>query len=175
MRKNLRYLRYLFWHKLYVFVECLKMGLLWQGLTHDLSKFRPSEWGPYLEYFYGDKYLSRENIVQVGGPHLVECYRILGCRFKEDVEADYDWAWLLHQHRNPHHWQFYILREDLGWERVLPMPDRYRKEMLADWKGAGRALGKPDTRAWYLKNRCHIRLYPDTQAWIEERLGVVNE
>lgn len=47
---------------------------------------------------------------------------------------------------------------------AMPMPNRYRDEMLADWIGAGRALGKPDTRAWYHANRDKIILHPDTQA-----------
>lgn len=54
----------------------------------------------------------------------------------------------------------------------LPMPDCYRREMLADWRGAGLALGKPDTRGWYLANRENIQLHPETRAWVEEQLGV---
>lgn len=52
------------------------------------------------------------------------------------------------------------------------MPDVYRREMLADWRGAGRASGNPDTQAWYLANRANIFLHPETQAWIEAQLGI---
>lgn len=56
---------------------------------------------------------------------------------------------------------------------VLPMPDRYRREMLADWIGAGRAyLGNPDTCAWYLENRAKLILHPETRAWLEKELGL---
>jgi len=54
----------------------------------------------------------------------------------------------------------------------MPMPDRYRKEMLADWRGAGRAYGNPNTSAWYLENKDNIVLSPSTRDWIESELGV---
>jgi hypothetical protein len=51
------------------------------------------------------------------------------------------------------------------------MPDRYRREMLADWRGAGRAItGQDNTRAWYLKNRENIWLHPTTRTWVEHQL-----
>ena len=51
------------------------------------------------------------------------------------------------------------------------MPDKYRREMLADWMGAGRALGKPNTLEWYTANQGKITLHPETRQWIEEQLG----
>jgi hypothetical protein len=55
------------------------------------------------------------------------------------------------------------------------MPDKYRREMLADWRGAGRALGKPDTQAWYAANRDKMKLHPETRAWIEQQLGFTED
>ena len=52
----------------------------------------------------------------------------------------------------------------------LDMPMNDRKEMLANWKGAGKALGKPDTAAWYHANKDNMFLHPDTRQWIEEQL-----
>ena len=52
------------------------------------------------------------------------------------------------------------------------MPDKYRREMLADWRGAGRAQGTPDTRAWYIKHYHDIILHEDTRQWLDEQLGV---
>jgi hypothetical protein len=55
--------------------------------------------------------------------------------------------------------------------RLLPMPDRYRREMLADWRGAGRAInGYEDAAGWYAKNRDKMQLHPETRAWIEQQL-----
>jgi hypothetical protein len=148
MMKHIKYASYVLRHKWFVFVECYRMGILWRGLMHDLSKVLPSEWFPYVVYFYG-----------------------LG---SFDTDRDFDLAWLKHQHRNPHHWQFWLLREDSGGTKVLEMPLAYRKEMLADWRGAGRAQGKTspnECRDWYLANAHKMLLGPETRAWIEDQLG----
>ena len=55
---------------------------------------------------------------------------------------------------------------------AMPMPDRYCREMLADWRGAGRAYGNPDTREWYLAHKDDIILHPDTRERVERELGV---
>ena len=55
---------------------------------------------------------------------------------------------------------------------ALPMPENARAEMLADWHGAGRALGKPDTLAWYMANRDKIKLHPETRQFVEVMLEV---
>jgi hypothetical protein len=60
-----------------------------------------------------------------------------------------------------------VLREDSGKTKILEMPERYRREMFADWKGAGRAMGKGnDVRVWYEKNRENILLAPTTASYI---------
>jgi len=156
MTKDLQYLKYLIRHKWHVLVECCKCGLPWAGIVHDLSKFLPSEWVPYRNYFY-----DRPPLPSTGYIH------------KTGVDERFDRAWLKHIHRNPHHWQWYILHEDDGPVKVLEMPLRYRMEMLCDWKGAGKAQGKPDTAAWYRENRKNMVLGPRTRLWVEHHLGVL--
>ena len=141
---------------MYVFLECLRFGLFWQGVIHDLSKFWSSEWGPYVDTFYGKRAIRRD---------ATGYYKPTG---NNDA---FDFAWLLHQKRNRHHWQWFLLPEDEGGFKVLEMPLACRKEMLADWRGAGRAQGKPDTLTWYTKNRMKMQLGPETRAWIEAQLG----
>lgn len=75
MLKHLKYLKCLLLHKYYVFVECYKAGIVYRGLVHDLSKFLPSEWFPYVEHFYG----ANKN------------------------KDKFDKAWKLHIKRNSHH------------------------------------------------------------------------
>jgi Family of unknown function (DUF5662) len=147
-------------HKWYVFCECIKRGLWWRGVKHDWSKFLPSEWVPYTHFFYPNGH-ARPRRDATG------YYRPT-----DTGDAAFDFAWLLHQKRNRHHWQWYVLPEDDGGVKVLPMSVDDRTEMLCDWKGAGRALGRPDTRAWYEKNKGHIQLHPDTRVWIERELGI---
>ncbi len=85
-------------------------------------------------------------------------------------DTAFDFAWLLHQKRNRHHWQWWVLPEDDGGSKVLPMPEPYRTEMICDWLGAGRALGTPSVNAWYKKNGRKMQLHPSTRAWVEQQL-----
>jgi hypothetical protein len=160
MNKHLRYLSYVLRHKFFVFIECVKLDprLFWRGLIHDLSKFSPTEWFPYVEHFYGEKKSPRDS---------TGAYNPLA------VGGSFDRAWLSHQHHNDHHWQYHILRGDSHGERIMHMPLLAMKEMLADWRCAGRAQGKPDVRAWYEKNKDKMDLHPHTRRWIEIRLGVI--
>lgn len=144
--KHLRYLRYVLIHKWYVLIECCKLGVPIRGLLHDLSKFRPDEWFPYAHFFYG----------------------------KPDEER-FNKAWLLHIHRNPHHYQYWILRHDNGLDSQIEMPLVYRKEMVADWVGAGKAQGKRgenECAQWYLENKFNMAMERQTRTWVEKRLGV---
>jgi hypothetical protein len=135
----------------------------WLGLLHDWSKLRPDEFFPYARYFY-ESDGSHRNIRDETGYYK-----------PTDTGTDFDFAWLLHQKRNKHHWQWWILPEDEGGFKTFPMTNKYRREMLADWLGAGLANGTPDTGAWYRKHRDVVRLHPDTRRWIEQMLEVRDE
>jgi len=143
LTKHLYYIRYIAIHKWFVMLACFHEGLFWQGLTHDLSKFLPSEWAPYANSFYGPwDYADRP----VG------------------VSDAFDRAWLLHQHRNPHHWQYWCLREDDGDLKALPMPKAAVKEMLCDWYGAGRAIQGASHEGW-----------KEVARWYSEQSQVLHE
>lgn len=148
----IKYLWAVLQHKWFVFLECCKAGIPWLGIVHDLSKFLPREFVPYARYFYGPWAKDEKK------PKMVQYH--------------FDVAWLHHQHRNEHHWQRWVLtmdsaRGESGKTIPMPMPDRYQKEMLADWRGAGRAYGNSDTAGWYRENREQMYLYPGTRDWIE--------
>lgn len=148
----LKYLKVVLRHKWYTFLECRKLGIVRLGIIHDWSKFRPSEYSPYAKSFHGP--WEHNNRPQ----WLVDAF---------------DAAWLHHQRRNKHHWQYWILVQDDEEDKILPMPDRYRREMLADWRGAGRAYtGKDNTLDWYLERKEKMRaaLHPETRAWIEDQI-----
>jgi hypothetical protein len=153
----LQYLRYVVVHKWWVMVYCFRAGLYWRGLVHDLSKLLPSEFFPYARFFYVKKAKVRDET---------------GYYKPTDTgDAAFDFAWLLHQKRNDHHWQWWILPEDEGGVKVLPMSETARVEMLCDWRGAGRALGTPDVVAWYRKNGHKMQLHDETRDWVEAELG----
>jgi hypothetical protein len=172
MTMHLKYLQYVLRHKWYVFLACLRYGLIWQGITHDWSKFLPSEWLPYAKYFYGKHHY--EKISDIRG-----LYRDMGARdsdAKEYWEQCFNEAWNHHQKRQPHHWQYWLLTMDTGATVVLPMPDHYRKEMIADWRGASKAIkGVDDTVNWYKSNYKKMQLHPATRTWVEHELGLYAE
>ena len=119
------YLKYVLRHKWYVFLECVKLGIPIRGITHDLSKFLPDEFIPYALHFYGGIKTGRDET---------------GYYKPTDTgDPDFEMAWLLHQKRNDHHWQWWILPEDDGGTKILEMSEGACKEMLADWRGAGKA------------------------------------
>ena len=164
MKPHLRYLRYVLLHKWYVFLGGLQIhgwrpSWVWRLLVHDLSKFRPSEWLPYVRNFYGDP------------P-------------KDSAETQarrraFDAAWLAHQHRNAHHWQHWVLREDDGATKILVPPVGAVDEMVADWLGAGTKILKyptvdtivAETVLWYLHNRERIQLRDVTRRRVEDILA----
>ena len=144
------YLKYVIRHKWFVFIASWKTDCsLWRAITHDMSKFLPSEWFPYATTFY-----------------------------KKDGSKQYNetpalnMAWNYHQHRNKHHWQYWVLKQDDGDLFPLEMPIKYVREMVADWAGAGKAItGKWEVRDWYLKNKNKIILHPQTRIDVNEFIG----
>lgn len=155
----LRYLRYVVKHKWYVFQSCRKLGVPWLGVIHDLSKLWPDEFVPYARYFYGKKPASGYGV--------------------EQVKSWFDRAWLLHIHRNKHHPQFWVLRNDTDGVAFLNMPEKYVREMVADWVGAGMAIhgyGWDDaprrTRAWWAANetKSGYRMHEQTRSLVNHLL-----
>lgn len=156
------YLKYIVKHKYWVTYYCFEDGLFWRGLKHDISKFLPSEWLPYANYFYGPK-----------GEEVRKARKEAGGYYKPYNTGDeaFDFAWLLHQKRNDHHWQWWILPKDDGGFKTMPMKDKAIREMICDWRGAGRAQGYGDnTPPWYLANKNNMILHPHTRHQVEQKL-----
>lgn len=149
MKPHLRYASYVARHKWFVFRAGLKVGApVWRLVIHDWSKMTRAEWTPYVRSFYGKQGRTPA------------------------VRAAFDAAWLHHQHRNAHHWQHWLLREDGGVLKTLPMPESLTREMVADWMGAGRAItGQWEVAEWYAKNADKIRLHSETRALVERLIA----
>jgi len=158
MEKSLKYyqyFRFMLRHKWFVFLASRKLGITWLGVIHDWSKFLPSEWLPYMNYFYGKNGNSnRESSKET---------------HQKGIDTEFDAAWNKHKNRNKHHWQWWILQEDDGPIKLIPMEEKYILEMIADWTGAGMAIsGRKDWRPWYEKQRDTIQLHPETREYVEE-------
>jgi hypothetical protein len=157
MGKHFKYLNYVIRHKWFVYQACRKCGVgLWQSIIHDWHKFLPGEWFPYVEYFYGEWRVRAEKLGSDSG--------IFNC---------FDLAWNAHQKRGKHHWQHWLLTNDSSEPKhqALPMPEKYAREMVADWWGAGRAItGNWDAPSWYERNKSNILIHPQTRHFVESLL-----
>ena len=98
-------------HRHLVFRHACKLGIFWQGLVHDLSKYS------FVEFFEGAKYYE-------GFRSPTELAR----RTK-----GYSEAWMHHKGRNKHHFEYWTdLNPDTRNYEPVKMPIRYVKEMFAD-------------------------------------------
>ena len=96
-------------HRKMVRKLCFKCGLYWQGLTHDLSKYSPTEFWNGVKYFTG-----------TASPHV-----------GERKEKGYSDAWIHHHNRNKHHAEYWVDIKD-GKSTPIEMPTKYLKEMICD-------------------------------------------
>ena len=152
MGRNWLYLKYVVRHKWFVLLASWRIGApLLPAILHDLSKFRPSEWFPYSATFYSQDGTSQYN-----------------------ETSSFNRVWLMHQHRNPHHWQYWVLRMDCGDTVPIEIPRRYVVEMVADWMGAGRAItGRWECSEWYAKNRDKIILHDNTRRLVDILIDII--
>lgn len=119
--------------------------------AHDKSKDEPDEYNAYDAYFYGNN----------------RSYKVV---------QDYQRAWLLHIHRNPHHWQHWVLINDdpKEGEIVLEMPYDYIVEMICDWWAFSWAQEKRDAIFdWYQEHSKYMKLAPDTRKTVEDILDKI--
>lgn len=73
-------------HRRLVRRYCFKLGLYWQGLTHDLSKYSPTEFWRSAKYYQGFRSPNDQ----------------------ERSETGVSLSWLHHKGRNRHHFEYWI-------------------------------------------------------------------
>ena len=119
MRNLLKHLKTVRTHRKYVRQACFKMGLYWQGLTHDLSKYSIAEMS-ICKYYSGTR-----------SPHQ-NAREVLG----------YSPSWIHHYHTNKHHFQYWWDESETG--EIIPMkiPFKYIMESFCDMLGASKAYNK---------------------------------
>ena len=120
---------------------------------HDASKSLIDEYGAYDRYFYG------------------------GNRSYQVVQ-DFNYAWLFHLHRNPHHWQFYVLINDNPGEGmiILDMPLNYIVEMISDWWAFSWNGGDLyEIFKWYDEHKDYMKLSDKTRKTVDDILAKIRE
>lgn len=159
--KAIEHLKTITHHRHLVRQYCFRVGLYWQGLTHDLSKFSPTEFFVGAKYFQGDR-----------SPNNAE---------RED--KGYSSSWLHHKGRNKHHFEYWI-DYSRGEERLLggmKMPVRFVAEMFMDRIAACKTYQKDayaDASPWeyHLKSRLvHEIMHPESLKLLEHFLQMLAE
>lgn len=119
--------------------------------AHDSSKTEQDEYGAYDAYFYGGN--KSFSVVQ-----------------------NFNKAWLLHIHRNPHHWQYWVLINDNQEEGeiLIEMPYNYILEMICDWWSFSWAKGNlNEIFPWYEARKDYIRLHNSSRLAVEGILALI--
>ena len=149
------------YHKYLVAQGCFRVGLYCQGLTHDLSKYSPTEFWAGVRYYQGTR-----------SPNNAE---------RED--RGYSAAWMHHKGRNRHHYEYwtdYQLQGPPGTIVPVPMPDRYIAEMIMDRIAAckvyqGKAYTDASPLAYYERGTDRSPMHPDTRVKLERMLRMLAE
>jgi hypothetical protein len=147
-------------HKYYVFLACLQLNApFYLAIFHDNSKFNLQEFMYYAQYFF-DKNGNPNNIKRIYGENVIG-----------NLPEKFEKIWLNHQKINKHHYNYWIIFEN-NEIKPIPIPDKYIKEMIADWIGVSKtSLINKDVLKWYLENKNSIILHPDTRIKIEKILN----
>ena len=120
---------------------------------HDRSKFTVAEYEAYDDYFYGESKTS-------------------------EVREKFNRAWLHHIHRNPHHWQHWVLINDEPGEGevILDMDYDYIVEMICDWWAFSWKKGELwEIFSWYDQHKAYMKLSNKTRKTVEDILDKMRE
>lgn len=161
MSKAWNHFKTITYHKLLVMEGCFKVGLYWQGIIHDLSKYSPSEFIVGVRYWQGDRSPNNAEREKIG----------------------YSSAWLHHKGRNKHHyeyWMDYSTHDVEGTIKPAPMPTRYVIEMFMDRIAACKVYHKDaytdkDALLYYQSSKTPPPLHPKTKSQLEFLLQMLSD
>lgn len=164
MRFYLDYFKYVVEHKKNVFKIAVKKGDYLHAITHDLNKFKPSQFIPMAIWFNSEEGVALEQkydmeMLQRGDTEISKTY----LRNKERMEMGfiehYSSKWF-----GRHHWNY--------WNGKI-MPKRYIKQMVIDWDAMSLKFGG-NSAEYYLKNYHQIELHRVSRCYLEMELGLLD-
>lgn len=146
-------------HRWLVRKGCFRVGLYWQGLTHDLSKYSPTEFLVGARYYQGNR-----------SPNGAE-----------REEKGFSQAWMHHKGRNPHHYEYWTDMSPVTrcYESV-PVPRRYLAEMVMDRRAAcivyeGENYHPGSELEYFFRSRERVLMHPQTQQELEHILTMLRD
>ena len=146
------------YHKILVMKGCFRVGLYWQGIVHDLSKYSWTEFRVGMRYYQGTRSPNNAEREAIG----------------------YSSAWLHHKGRNKHHYEYWIDYAVEGDKIIagMRMPEKYVIEMFVDRIAASKVYMKEtytdaSPLAYYEKGNAGELLHKDTKILLEELLHML--
>lgn len=146
-------------HRRLVRENCFRAGIYIQGLTHDLSKYSPSEF-------------------------WMSCRMYQGTRSPNEAEREeygYSSAWMHHKGRNKHHFEYWTDYDPKTRKlSPIPMPVRYVAEMFCDRVAASKVYMKENYTdaaplAYFEKGKATRSIHPETSRQLEYLLKMLAE
>ncbi len=146
-------------HRHKVIEHCGKIGILWRGLMHDMSKYSPEEFLQGAKNYLGTKSPNEG----------------------ERQEKGYSVAWMHHKGRNKHHFEYWTDYSPVS-KMVEPvkMPVIYVKEMFCDRVAASKIYqGENYTDShpleYFLNAKGRRVIHPETSDLLEGWLVMLKE
>ncbi|MBE6014031.1 MAG: catalase [Lachnospiraceae bacterium] len=147
-------------HKLLVMKYCFKVGLIKQGICHDLSKYSPVEF--------------------INGCLFYQGYR--SPNVEERNVKGYSTAWIHHKGRNKHHFEYWNDYSNKPGEVLVAvkMPEKYLYEMFIDRLVASKVYKGDeytDSSAleYYEAYKDRHWIHKDTRRSLEKLLHMLND
>lgn len=146
-------------HRNKVICHCIRAGIPWRGLMHDLSKYAPSEFFEGSRYWQGTRSPNE----------------------KAREENGFSAAWIHHKGRNRHHfehWKDYNSVTHL--EEPVKMPFVFVLEMFCDRVAASKIYqGKNYTDQhpldYFMRAKGHRVIHPETSNLLESWLEMLKD
>ncbi|MGI6072560.1 MAG: DUF5662 family protein [Lachnospiraceae bacterium] len=159
LQKLFGHLKTIIIHRHNVLKHCIKAGIPWQGIIHDLSKFSWTEFVPGVKFFQGFRSPNEG----------------------EREELGYSLAWMHHKGRNRHHYEYW-----LDYDRItkvsspVEMPTKFVVEMFCDRVAACKTYmkGNYSDRSpleYYSRKRGERVIHPSTRKLLELLLNMLVE
>lgn len=146
-------------HKIVVMDLCFKIGMVRQGLLHDLSKYQPEEFMVGVRYWCGTR-----------SPNAIE-----------REKTGYSSAYLHHKGRNKHHYEYWTdLRPRSDEWHYIKVPLRYVLEMICDRIAASKTYHGDeynDAMPWefYVARSESRYMHPETRLLLEKLLKMLRD
>lgn len=146
-------------HRHTVIKHCIKAGIFWQGIKHDLSKYMPSEFIVGVKFYQGNR-----------SPNEAE----------REV-CGYSTAWMHHKGRNRHHFEYWTdYNPQTKQIEPVEMPLKYVKEMFCDRVAAskiylGDEYNDSAPLGYFMRSKSRRVIHPKTSDLLERLLVMLSE